>query len=114
MDRLLFLARECCVAKRTVPCLGFRVANDRTGLPCSEWGNGDATVFHQDGDDGAWRGIDAQKARAAVEAVRKVACPIFLFPYDCLGGYDEQTQKGAHGIRKESALNDAKRLFEWV
>ena len=40
--------------------------------------------------------------------------PGYPASHGCIGLYDESMQKEQYGIPKESELNDAKRLFEWV
>jgi hypothetical protein len=40
--------------------------------------------------------------------------PGYPASHGCIGLYDESIQKEEYGIPKESELNDAKRLFEWV
>jgi len=34
--------------------------------------------------------------------------------HGCIGLYDESRQEEKYGVPKESEVNDAKRLFEWV
>lgn len=40
--------------------------------------------------------------------------PGYPASHGCIGLYDELMQKKQYGVPKDTELNDAKRLFEWV